>query len=242
MRFARVAPAVTRAPPGYEGRFDLAGWRLMGKVFRLAPRPASRRPYLVDLGAGRGRDMLYFARRGFRVLGIDIDPTGLDRARRRAFRFGVRIRTRVADLRTVRLDGPFEVVFSTSALNAIPPELRSRRFSHYRAVTSPGGIHAVNAFVGGPRDPPGPDREAEQSSFAPGELASYYRGWEILSSERFALECRFGGPEHRHVWDMLVARSPDRARAIAEPGLRPRSERSGPARRPPGTVPTRVVV
>lgn len=204
---------MARTPAGYGGRFDLFGWRLMGAVFRYRRSLGSKRPYLVDLGMGRGRDAIYFARRGFRVLGLDVDPEALDRGRRRAARLGARITAREADLQTVRLTGPFDVVYSSTSLNYLPRGSRDRRFAHFQAVTRPGGIHAVNAFLPGSRGRSVVDMDPASVPFEPGELLGHYRNWEILEHGEQRLDCRFLSPTHRHAVEYLVARRPTPARS-----------------------------
>ena len=50
--------------------------QLARDVVRLV-RSLPRSPRtLVDLGSGEGRDSIYFARRGYRVLGVDISSVG----------------------------------------------------------------------------------------------------------------------------------------------------------------------
>lgn len=56
---------------------------------------------VLELGAGHGRDALYFAREGFSVLATDFSPVGLDQLRQAAAAQGVagRITTAVHDVR-----------------------------------------------------------------------------------------------------------------------------------------------
>jgi tellurite methyltransferase len=207
--WAPTSPPMTSNPPGYEGRFDAIGWYLMARVFRLKRTLPRDPPWLIDLGTGRGRDILYFARRGFRVVGVDIAPAGIERARRRAARLGVPIRTEVGDLRTYRLKHRFDVVFSSTSLNCLPATARSGRFAHFQASTTVGGIHAVNAFVAGQGLPDPPDVEPSLRPFRPGELRGYYRDWTILESSQLEFPCRFGGRPHHHRVDAVVARRPE---------------------------------
>jgi len=195
-------------PPGYEGRFDLAGWYLVRALVRLRSSLGRRTPSLIDLGMGRGRDLIYLARCGFRVFGVDIAPGGLQKAQRRAARLRVRVRTQLGDLRTYRLEGPFDVVFSSSSLNHLPPKLRRRRFAHFKAATSPGGLHAMNAFLPAPDRRPVVDLEPDSTPFRPGELRGYYSDWQILDSRRFEFECDFGTDRHHHALDVVIARKP----------------------------------
>lgn len=213
-RAGRGAPGVpdpVAGPPATPtGAFDLPGWHLLARVMRLRRTLPRSPPRLLDLGMGRGRDLIYFARRGFRVHGIDLDPVAVERARRRAGRRGVPLSLAVADLRSVRFRGRFDVVFSSSALNFLPAGVRRARFACYRAVTWPGGLHAVNAFVtpGGAR--PFPALGTGAVGFRPGELRGYYRGWEIVEqgAEEFVPPAALGGGRAR--LEVVVARRPVR--------------------------------
>ena len=191
-----------------DGRYDLAGWPMVRRVVGLKRTLGDPRPSLIDLGMGRGRDLIYFARHGFRVLGIDISPEGLQRAQRRASRYRIPVRAELGDLRTYRLKGRFHVVYSSCALNHLPARLRARRFAHFQAVTVPGGIHAVNAFVPPPETLPSPELEPGESLYRSGELLGYYTGWEILESGATEFECGAGDFPHRHVVDVVIARKP----------------------------------
>lgn len=194
--------------PGYEGRFDALGWFLIGQVLRHRRPRGADHPTLVDLGMGRGRDAIYLSRCGFRVLGIDIDSRGIERCRRRAARLSVRLRTRAGDLRSVRLTERFDVVFSNCALNCLPRALRRARFGEFQRATTPGGVHAVNAFIHRPGAKPAPDLDPWASLYQPGELRRYYRGWEIQESREVRFDCPTPGTPHRHLLDVVVARKP----------------------------------
>ncbi len=200
--------AMSTRIPSYDARFDVAGWYLCRRVVRLKTTLGRRSPSLIDLGMGRGRDLIYFAPNGFRVLGIDISPVGLEKAKRRAARLRVPIRTQLGDIRTHRLKGKFDVVFSSCTLNNLPPKLRARRFAHFKAATARGGIHAVNAFVPKPNVKPSPDMDTNESPYRSGELRGYYWDWHILDSREFEFDCNFSGIPHRHALDVVIARRP----------------------------------
>ena len=40
--------------------------------------------YILDDGCGAGRDVIFFAKQGFKVMGIDISPEGIKLARKRS--------------------------------------------------------------------------------------------------------------------------------------------------------------
>lgn len=72
---------------------NVVGWHTAGLV----------RGAVLDVGCGYGDNTIYLAQRGFGVTGVDISPTALITARRRAADAGVTVTFAVADATT--LDG-----------------------------------------------------------------------------------------------------------------------------------------
>lgn len=66
----------------------------------------------VDLGAGEGRDAVFFAERGLDTLAVDISPNGLEKAARLAHEKGVEIETRQGDVNSLELEGGLDLVYS----------------------------------------------------------------------------------------------------------------------------------
>ncbi len=175
------------------------------RVVRWLPRSPRT---LVDLGSGEGRDSIYFARHGYRVVGVDISSVGVRKAERRASRLGVNVRFRVGDLRTYRLSRRVDVVFCSGALNNLPRRLRARRFEHFKAMTAPGGINAMNADVPKPYIPP-QSTNPFASPFRSGELLGYYWDWQILDSGQVEFLSTASGVPHRKAMDVVIARKPE---------------------------------
>lgn len=164
---------------------------------------------LVDLGAGEGRDAVFFARRGLDVDAVDISPAGLQKAHRLAGDHGVEITTIEADINEFELSESMDVVFSTGAVQFIRPAVRPRQFDRFKHATVPGGLHAVFAFVDHPDIPPAPDSTDDQYGFGRTELQSYYRDWEPLYSEELIFDDDSGGIPHQHAARIHIARAPD---------------------------------
>ncbi len=129
--------------PIYDERYSRPGlyWgsmptQLARDVVRTARSLPNPPRTLVDLGSGEGRDSIYFARRGYRVLGVDISSVGVQKAKRRASSLGVNARFLVGDLRTYRLSRRVDVVFCSGALNNLPRRIRATRFEHFKANTT----------------------------------------------------------------------------------------------------------
>jgi tellurite methyltransferase len=200
--------------PIYDERYSRPGlyWgtkptQLARDVVRLAGRLRRSARTLVDLGSGEGRDSIFFARRGYRVLGVDISSVGVRKAERRASRLGVDVRFRVGDIRTYRLSRRVDVVFCSGALNNVPRRIRAARFEHFKAKTAPGGINAMNADVPKPYIPP-QTTNPFASPFRSGELLGYYWDWEILDSGQVEFISSASGIPHRKAMDVVIARKP----------------------------------
>lgn len=203
--------------PVYDERYSRPGlyWgskptelaRDLVRIVRKLPQPPRT---LIDLGAGEGRDSIYFARQGFRVLGVDISSVGVRKSEQRAARLGVKARFEVGDMRTYRLDHRVDVVFSSGALNNLPKRIRAARFEHFKANTKPGGINAMNADVLKPYIPPY-SKNPFATPFRSGELLGYYWDWEILDSGEGEFVSNASGVPHRKAMDMVIARKPVRS-------------------------------
>ncbi|MFE6331662.1 class I SAM-dependent methyltransferase [Streptomyces sp. NPDC057806] len=100
---------------------------------------------VLELGAGHGRDALYFAREGFSVTATDFSPVGLDQLREAAVAHAVagRVTTAVHDVREPLplADASVDAVFahmllcmalSTKEIHALVDEVRR--------VLRPGGV------------------------------------------------------------------------------------------------------
>ncbi|MFS4092762.1 class I SAM-dependent methyltransferase [Streptomyces sp. AF1A] len=99
---------------------------------------------VLELGAGHGRDALFFAREGFTVQATDFSPVGLEQLRRAADRQGIaeRITTAVHDVREpLRLpDARVDAVFAHMLLcMALSTEAIHNLVGEVRRVLRPGG-------------------------------------------------------------------------------------------------------
>ena len=165
---------------------------------------------VVDLGCGEGRDAVFFADRGMRVLAVDAVPNALEKVRRFARARSVAVETVLADVNDLRLAGGFELVYSTGAVQYLRPENRERQFARLREATGPGGMHALLTFVDHPEVPAAPDWGENEFFYEPGELPGYYPGWEVLHARGFTFEDNSGGVPHRHAAEEYILRAGDR--------------------------------
>jgi len=111
-------------------------------------------------GDGEGRNGVWLAAQGHRVLSVDMSPVGLQKSQSLAARHGVQLRTQVADLSDW---SPPEAVFDGLVLTYVhlPPAIRQAAHRRLLQGLKPGGWCLLEAFhprqlahsSGGPKDP-----------------------------------------------------------------------------------------
>jgi SAM-dependent methyltransferase len=163
--------------------------------------PKAAPPRALDVATGLGRNALQLARAGYRVDAVDISPTALREAARRARREGLRgIRWIIADLDRWRPErGRYDVVVNAFFLNR-------RLFPALRAAVRPGGVLIFETHLAADETDgsAGPKYRLRR-----GELRRALRGWDVLYAKDGL--CRAEG--RRVALGRIVARRPT-------PGLR----------------------
>jgi tellurite methyltransferase len=105
--------------------------KLCDRVLEIIKPTAEFRPKLLDLGCGEGRNAVYFATRGFEVIGLDLSPVGLEKMKRYGEEVGIQIQAIQGDIVNYELSDTYDVIFSTGTLQYLPPEIRPKRFQNY---------------------------------------------------------------------------------------------------------------
>ena len=134
---------------------------------------------VLDVGCGTGENALYLASLGRRVLGIDLAPTAIERAKAKAAERRVAAAFLVADaLELARLRRRFETVIDCGCFHALEPERRRDYASSLCEVLSPGGTLHLLCFSDEEPPGPGPHRIAQH------ELGDAFRGIFALTRIR----------------------------------------------------------
>jgi SAM-dependent methyltransferase len=150
----------------------------------------------LEVATGLGRNALALAAAGYRVDAIDISPTGLAEAARRARRRRLSINWIAADLDVYRLPpARYEVVVSTFFL-------KRRLFPALRATLKPGGVIVFETHLVGRGEEDGPPNTKHR--LRPGELGRRFCDWEILEID----EGVFRDGDRTWALGRVVARKP----------------------------------
>jgi tellurite methyltransferase len=122
----------------------------------------------LDLACGAGRNALYLAALGWRVVAVDSAPSGIRLLQERAAAAGLAIETHLADLET----GGFSIEPATYDLICDFLYLQRNLFPQIREGVRPGGVVAAEILL----------RDGQPHSFVlePGELRAQFHGWKIL--------------------------------------------------------------
>lgn len=113
---------------------------------QLHPSPA------IDLGCGTGDNVIYLARHGFSVVGVDISPKAIDQARTKARDAGVLAHFLVSDITELTgVGGPFDLVLDFGCLHCIiGTPARKRYVQSLLKLTRTGTIYILLNFTRSP--------------------------------------------------------------------------------------------
>ena len=171
-------------------------------LVRWMPRGSS----VLDLGCGSGRNALFLAGRGLDVSAVDISPLAVRKLQHRARRNGLQIKAWVHDLRTLVLDGSYDLIIAHGWLHLLEREHWGPLLDQMKRYTSQGGYNVVTVFT----DELPPVEEMAGLTlglFREGELYEWYDEWEIVLRRSYIKDDRHGdGSPHQHPINKIVAR------------------------------------
>ena len=135
---------------------------------------------VLDIGCGLGDNAIYLATQGHSVTGLDISPTALITAERRAKDAGVDVRFAVAD--ATELDGyadAFDTVIDSGMYHCLDDDGKRSYAAAVHRATRPGATLLLGAFS----DANAQDREWSRAMVTEQTLRETLGGacWEITS-------------------------------------------------------------
>jgi SAM-dependent methyltransferase len=161
---------------------------VMETARRLAPGQA------LDVACGTGRHALWLASRGWNVTAVDGAPAAIEILQHRAAAAGVTLDARVADLEK----GEYSIGRAAWDLIVMSYYLQRDLFEPAKHGAVPGGIVLAIVHITEPGEEP------TYKLLRPGELRTYFAGWEILHSYEGNPE----DPAHQRAVAEIAARRP----------------------------------
>jgi tellurite methyltransferase len=159
---------------------------LIDTANRLPPGKA------LDLACGTGRNTLWLAESGWRVTAVDGSPAAIAILRQRAAPCAVNVDARIANLES----GEYQIEPSTWDLIIICYCLQRDLFEPAKRGLAAGGLLLAIAHIAEPGEEPTHKR------LSPGELETYFYGWDILHH----YQGQPNDPPHRRPVVEMVAR------------------------------------
>jgi SAM-dependent methyltransferase len=97
--------------------------------------------FVLDLGCGVGRHVVYLAERGFRMAGLDVSPSGIRLTQEACLVREFQFEGRVSDMSALPWsDQTFDAVLSISAIHHHQRQEIQRTLGEVRRVLKPGGL------------------------------------------------------------------------------------------------------
>jgi SAM-dependent methyltransferase len=170
---AEGMPAVTMPPWDTKApKETVVGWQTDGLVHGD----------VLDIGCGLGDNAVYLAQHGFKVTGLDISPTALITAERRAKDAGVTVTFAVAD--ATKLEGyadAFDTVIDSGMFHCLDEDGK-RGYAHaVHRATRDGATLLMSCFCDA--NPPDPERPRPVVSEQTLRDVLGGAGWKIASLE-----------------------------------------------------------
>jgi SAM-dependent methyltransferase len=140
-------------PHGPEGMRDLDRWdadyrgdrpplwdagKPSGELKKVVENGTIRPSRAVELGSGSGTDAIYLASRGFDVTAIEIAPTALGQAQKKARKAGVTVRWLLADVLAPPDLEPFDFIYDRGCYHVVRDENLAAYLETVRRLSRPG--------------------------------------------------------------------------------------------------------
>jgi tellurite methyltransferase len=134
---------------------------------------------IYEFGAGRGRNSLFLAQKGYEVVAQDISQRVLESLTSEAASLGVSVETECSAIPELILDKKYGGVVYTRVLHFLERDEAVRAVTTLQNNTEDGGYHALVIFTAGtdPQKSPGTTAPYYPTE---GEFMDLYAGWKVV--------------------------------------------------------------
>ena len=160
-------------------------------------------PPVLDCGCGTGEQALMLAQRGFEVLGMDLAPSAIAAARRKASERGISLEFVVGNaLALVDLGRQFATVIDSGVFHVFNDADRAQYVAGLTAVVQAGGVLHLLCFSERTPGTNGPRRVTQAEIHA-----AFADGWEVerVEATRFETIGRIAD-DSPHAWLARIVR------------------------------------
>ncbi|MDP6542653.1 MAG: methyltransferase domain-containing protein [Phycisphaerae bacterium] len=160
------------------------------------------------LGCGTGVNAVYLASKGFKVVGVDVSPSGLTFAEKRARKAKVKVRWLVADALAVPDVGPFDLIFDRGCYHHVRVYDASGFARSVARLTRAGSLFLLIACNANDPIRSGPPRTRQTEI-----VADFSAAFAIQFMREFRLDGR--DPNRKNgplAWSVLLRRRADKER------------------------------
>jgi len=140
---------------------------------------------LLDLGAGRGRNTLFLAKKGFDVTALDSNKSTLIGLKKAAKERGIKVKVKYANMITYNPQRKYDVVLSLLSVHFLSKKQISKTIEKIKNYTKAGGLNVITVHTKKNKK----SESARKYLFKKNELKKHYKDWKIL--------------EYREVWGQL---------------------------------------
>jgi cyclopropane fatty-acyl-phospholipid synthase-like methyltransferase len=141
------------------------------KIFKYLDKPGR----VLDLGICYGRNAIYLARKGCRVVGVDVSEVAIQQCLDKAKKNKLQIRCHHQDIKDFVFEGKFGAMLSTMTLQYLGKEkIINEVIGKMKAHTRIGGLNIISVPT---------DTKIGMEMpfyFDTDKLAGYYSDWEVL--------------------------------------------------------------
>ncbi len=144
----------------------------------LKYRPPHGETLLLDIACREGQNLLFFARNGYKVSGVEISEVAINKAHSLMESCGMSARIYKSSIEDYVPDHSYDICFCDEVLHLVKADRRQEVIKQLKHHTKPGGLHIISAPVAKPYI-----KEPKSRGVYPllsGELFTLYHDWKLL--------------------------------------------------------------